>query len=141
MKYQSFFVFLLLAAIAAFAAMNWTAFNTQMDLSIGFAEISMPLGLVMLGFVVALSVLFLYYVLILQGQTLLMSRRQTKELQAKRALADEAEASRFTELRQYLELEFKQHITQNIDLNTKMMDKMEAVEAMLKSLRDHPGRM
>lgn len=70
-----------------------------------------------------------------------MTRRQSKELQAKRALADEAEASRFTELRQYLELEFKQHVTQNIDLNTKTHDRLDRIEAFTKSLRDHPDNV
>lgn len=141
MKFQSFFIFLLLAAIASFTALNWDLINTPSDLTIGFMAISMPIGIIMLSFIVLLTIVFLYYVLALQGKTLLMTRRQSKELQAKRALADEAEASRFTELRQYLELEFKQHVTQNIDLNTKLMDKVDLMEATINSLRDHPNHI
>lgn len=141
MKSQSFLVLLIIAIICAFAALNWQAFNTPTELSIGFANVSMPIGLVMLGLTALLTILFLTFVLTLQGSTLLMTRRQSKELQAKRALADKAEASRFTELRQYLELEFKQHVTQNIDLNTKTNDRLDQLEAIVKSLRDHPNNV
>jgi uncharacterized membrane protein len=141
MKTQSFLVLLIIAIIGAFAALNWEAFNVPTALSIGFADITMPIGLVMLGLTTILTILFLTFVLTLQGSTLLMTRRQSKELQAKRALADEAEASRFTELRQYLELEFKQHVTQNIDLNTKTHDRLDRLEAFTKSLRDHPDNV
>jgi hypothetical protein len=44
-------------------------------------------------------VLFTVWVIVLQAGSLRDARRQTKELQAQRDLADRAEASRFTELR------------------------------------------
>src|SRR5690606_11027553 len=48
------------------------------------------------------------YVLSLQGSVLLETRRHTKELHAQRELADRAEASRFTELRVFLETQHQQ---------------------------------
>ena len=93
----SFFVILLL--IGLFAALNWSAFNAVTPLSLGVTTVAAPLGLIMLGLVVFLCLLFTVWVIALQATTLRDARRQTKELQAQRELADSAEASRFTELR------------------------------------------
>ena len=53
----------------------------------------------------ALAAVLLAYALKLQVNALSDSRRQSEELRRQRELADQAEASRFTELRQYLEAE------------------------------------
>ena len=65
----------------------------------------MPLALVMLALLACLSVAFLLFVTYLQGSLLFDLRRHSRELADNRKLADEAEASRFTELRQFLEAE------------------------------------
>ena len=89
--------------LALFAALNWSAFTTPMSLSLLFANVEAPLGLVMLGVIVLLSVLFLVYLVYVQSTVLLDARRSSRELNAQRDLADQAEASRFTELRTLLE--------------------------------------
>ena len=90
---------LLIALVGLFALINWSAFSTLTSLSLGFTTVQAPLGLIMLGLVAFLCVLFTVWVISLQAGSLMDSRRQTKELQAQRDLADKAEASRFTELR------------------------------------------
>ena len=90
---------LLIALVGLFALINWSAFSALTSLSLGFTTVQAPLGLLMLGLVVFLCVLFTVWVISLQAGSLMDSRRQTKELQAQRDLADKAEASRFTELR------------------------------------------
>jgi uncharacterized integral membrane protein len=92
-----FFLVLVLAGL--FALINWAAFSALTPLSLGFTTVQAPLGLIMLGFIAFLCVLFTVWVISLQATSLMESRRQTKELQAQRDLADRAEASRFTELR------------------------------------------
>ncbi len=92
-----FFLVLVLAGL--FALINWPAFSALTPLSLGFTTVQAPLGLIMLGFIAFLCVLFTVWVISLQASSLLESRRQTRELQAQRDLADKAEASRFTELR------------------------------------------
>lgn len=99
MKLHTLFLLLVLALIAAFAALNWSVFITPTDLSLGYTTVQMPMGLLMLGLLFFLSALFLVYVVYLQGSVLLETRRQSRDLQANRELADRAEASRFTELR------------------------------------------
>ncbi|HEY4068652.1 MAG TPA: LapA family protein [Burkholderiaceae bacterium] len=91
--------FLVLVLIGAFALINWDAFSALTPLSLGFTSVKAPLGLIMLGLMVFLCLLFGVWMISLQGRALMHSRRQSKELQAQRELADRAEASRLTELR------------------------------------------
>jgi hypothetical protein len=67
-----------------------------------------PLGLIMLGLTALLGILFLAYVLALQGSVLMETRRHNKEMHAQRELADKAEASRFTDLRTFLDVQHQQ---------------------------------
>lgn len=94
---------LVLAALAAFALLNWGAFTTPTALSLGFAEVQAPLGLIMLGVTGLVSGLFLLYIVFQQAGVIMEARRNSKELKSQRELADKAEASRFTDLRTYLE--------------------------------------
>lgn len=97
---------LLLAAIAVlagFAAINWGEFVRPVTLSWGFGVVEAPLGLLLLGLLAASWVGFLLMSSYLDTRYQLEAHRQTKLLEAQRVLADKAEASRFTELRTYLE--------------------------------------
>ena len=91
--------FLVLVFVGLFAAINWDVFTALTPISLGFTTVQAPLGLIMLGLIAFLCVLFTVWVIALQAGSLRDARRQTKELQAQRDLADRAEASRFTELR------------------------------------------
>ena len=91
--------FLVLVFVGLFALINWVEFAALRTLSLGFVNVQAPLGLIMLGLLGFLCVLFTVWLVSAQATSLLDARRQTKELQAQRDLADKAEASRFTELR------------------------------------------
>jgi uncharacterized integral membrane protein len=91
--------FLILVLVGFFALINWQVFTALTPLSLGFTTVQAPLGLIMLGLTAFLCVLFTVWVISLQGAALMEARRQTKALQTQRELADKAEASRFTELR------------------------------------------
>jgi len=91
--------FLVLVFVGLFAAINWEVFSVLTPLSLGFTTVQAPLGLIMLGLIAFLCVLFTVWVISLQAGSLMDARRQTRELQAQRELADKAEASRFTQLR------------------------------------------
>ena len=105
MKIYSLSLLFILALMAIFTALNWGTFVTPTEVSLGVTVASVPLGLVLLGFLVLITALFLAFVVYLQTSALLETRRYSKELQATRDLADKAEASRFTELRTALEAE------------------------------------
>lgn len=105
MNFRSVVLFLTVLAIAALAALNWPALATPTSISLGIVIFDGPLGLLMLGLTTLLAIFFVAYVLSLQGSVLMETRRHTKELHAQRELADKAEASRFTELRHFLEIQ------------------------------------
>lgn len=103
---RTLIVLAVLVFTGLFALLNWTQFNTPTNLNFGFFEVSAPLGMIMLGLVALLAVVFVVWALSMQASLLVESRRQAKELQAQRELADRAEASRFTELRDFVAAEF-----------------------------------
>ena len=103
--------------IGGLAALNWEILAAPSEVNLGLTTIHAPLGILMLGLTVLLCVLFIAYVLSLQGSVMLEARRHNKEMTAQRELADKAEASRFTELRQVLE---RQHAEGQAALMARM---------------------
>jgi uncharacterized integral membrane protein len=100
-------IVLVFAALALFTAANWHAFTTPTTLSVIFATVEAPLGLVLLGMVVLLAALFLIYMVYLQSSVLFETRRHTRELHTQRQLAENAEISRIHELRSFLETQLQ----------------------------------
>lgn len=109
MNLRAFALTLILAfaLLLVLVTLNWTAFTAPRALSLGFTEVSAPLGMVMLVFTAVISALFVVYIVFQQAGIILDARRFAKEGKAQRELADKAEASRFTELRTLLEGELR----------------------------------
>ena len=107
MGLRSILLIVLLALLAAFVALNWAAFTASTSLTLGFSSVQAPLGLVMLALSALLALVFLGFAFSVRTAALLEGRRQMKELQAQRELADKAEASRITRLQQSLEAGFE----------------------------------
>jgi hypothetical protein len=103
MPFRTLLLLLVLGALALFVAVNWTAFTTPTSLSLVVGVVEAPLGLIMLVITAALIAVFLGYAVYLQTSLLLETRRMTRELASQRHLADQAEASRFTELKTTVE--------------------------------------
>jgi hypothetical protein len=118
--------------LAAFTALNWVALAAPIALSLGFADVSASLGMVMLGFTAAISGLFIVYIVILQAGTILEARRLTKEVKAQRELADTAEASRFTELRTLLDGELRRIEAQGAASNREFGARIEQSERSMQ---------
>jgi uncharacterized integral membrane protein len=99
------FVLLLVAIllIAGFAALNWSEVNRQSPLLFGPIVMEAPLGAILLSLLALAVVVFALSAASLRTTTLLESRNHHKQLEAQRALADKAEASRFTELREHFD--------------------------------------
>jgi uncharacterized integral membrane protein len=126
-------------AIAVFAALNWAAFVTPTELSLGFIAVRVPLGLVMLVLMALLTALFLVSVVYLQTSALLDTRRQSREVQAHRELADKAEASRFTELRAFLEVELKKQASLGADSKADVLARIDQLDRDFHSFMEHSG--
>ncbi|MEO6292860.1 MAG: LapA family protein, partial [Burkholderiaceae bacterium] len=95
------------------------------DLSLGFAIIHVPIGLLMLGLLMVVTVLFLLYVVYLQTSSLLETRRLSRKLEANIALAEKAEASRFTELRSALESEMVKQANRDAESRTALLNRID----------------
>lgn len=95
--------------IVLLAALNWTTLVTPTLISLGVTSVTAPLGLIMLGLTVLLAILFVAYVLTLQGSVLMETRRHNRELQNQRDIAEKAEASRLAELRVSMDAQLQQH--------------------------------
>jgi len=106
MRARTAIVLLMIALVAVFTVLNWGVFVTPTALSLGFMSVDAPLGLVMLALLALLVLAFAIYMALWQSTVLAETRAHTKELQEQRELADQAEASRFTELRAALQAEF-----------------------------------
>ena len=124
MNLRSLLLMLTMAAIAALAFLNWTVLATPAPISLGVFTAEAPLGMVMLALTTLLAILFIAYVLWLQGSVLLETRRHGKEMQAQRELADKAEASRFTEMKTFLQ-------KQSQETHSSLMARIETLEARL----------
>jgi hypothetical protein len=107
MKLSTVLFLVVLAAALAFSIANWSVITAPTDVSLIVATIRAPLGLILLGLVLLVTVLFLAFLVYLQTSVLIESRRHARELDAQRQLADQAEASRFTDLRGFVEQELK----------------------------------
>ena len=126
MPLRTVLLIVVLGLVALFAALNWTAFVAPTTLSFGVAEVQAPLGLILLGLLVILTAAFLIYLVYLQTTVILEWRRHQKALEAQRSLADQAEASRFTELRAHLD--------------TRLTEIEGALSAQLGEMRERLGR-
>lgn len=154
MYLRTILIVLALGALALFTVVNWSAFVTPTTLSVIFASVEAPLGLVLLGMVVLLAALFLIYVVYLQSSVLFETRRHARELHDQRELAEHAEISRIHDLRTSLETQLqaigkqselsKSELTARLDrLETDLRQSIEqsqnALAAALAEMDDHLG--
>jgi hypothetical protein len=128
-----------LALVVLFAAINWGVIMAPTTVSVLVADVQAPLGLLLLGITVLITALFLIFVVYLQTNVLLDARRHSKELQAQRELADKAEASRFTDLRAYLDAELRRIGDQVAESRTVMTARLDQVERELRTAVDQSG--
>lgn len=139
MKLPTLLLLLILTAFSAFASLNWRVFVTPTDLSLGFTSVQMPLGMVMLGLLVFVTALFLIFVVYLQTSTMLEIRRHSRELKASRDLADKAEASRFTELRNAFDTEMAKQAKLADDSRTAILARIDRLADELGSTIEESG--
>jgi len=132
MYLRTILIVLALGALALFTAVNWSAFTTPTTLSVIFATIEAPLGLVLLGMVVLLAALFLIYVVYLQSSVLFETRRHARELHAQRELAEHAEISRLHDLRLFLETQLQNLGKQTEQSKAELSARLDQLEGELR---------
>lgn len=139
MRIRSLLLLLVLVLIGAFTVLNWSVFMADTPLSLGLTTLQAPLGLIMLGLLIFVVAYGLVYVLYLQSNVLMDTRRNAKELQTHRELADKAEASRFTELRSFLEAGMKQSAEQDKAAQQALVARLDALENSLRTSVEQSG--
>ena len=139
MKIRVFVLFGVFALLIVFMILNWATIMAPTVLNLGVAQANAPLGLVMLGMIALLTALFLIYIVYLQTTVLLEARRHAKELQTNRELADKAEASRFTELRQFMAAEIQKQAIVQADSKSVILLKMDALNTDIHRAIDVSG--
>lgn len=139
MYLRALLLLLVLGAIAIFAAVNWEAVTTPTTLSLVFATVQAPLGLIMLGLAAILTVLFLVFLVYLQASAIIEARRYARELRAQGGLVEQAETSRFTELRSFLEAELPKLADQTANLRTDVQTRLDQLDQDLWSTIEQSG--
>ncbi|HMA82558.1 MAG TPA: LapA family protein [Candidatus Binatia bacterium] len=139
MYLRTLLIIVVLLALAIFAALNWGAITTQTTLSLGFAGVEAPLGLILLGFSGVLTLLFLVYLVYLQSSALVESRRYARELQAQRDIAENTEASRFKQLQSFLETELRRWNEQSAALNASVLTRLDGLDREMRGAIEQSG--
>ena len=139
MYLRTLLLLIFLGAIATFAVVNWGAFTTPTSLSVVFATVQAPLGLIMLGLAAILTVLFLVFLMYLETSVIIEARRSARELRAQRELTEQAETSRFTELRSFLEDELPKLAGQTAELRANVQTQLEGLDQNLRSAVEQAG--
>lgn len=133
MNIRSILIISVLILIGLFALGNWSVIMAPTSLSLLITSVEAPLGLVMLGLITLLIILFLTFIVYLQANMMADRRRMTRELEAQRELANQAEASRFNELRQYLDEAFA-------NTNNSIKEASNSLSAYIGELEDKVER-
>lgn len=139
MRFRTLFLFLVLALTGLFALLNWPAFTQPTTLSLVFGTIEAPIGLIMLAITFLLGAMCLAYLIYVQGTALMESRRHQRELQSHRELADKAEASRFTELHNFVNDELRKLEAMQADTRTQLLSRVEQMEQRTRSALQETG--
>lgn len=99
---------LAILAVAGFAALNWSEIIRPAPLLFGPVVADAPMGAILLGLLAFATLLFVIAAGTIRTRALMESRQHYKTLEAQRELADKAEASRFTDLRQHLDTQLRE---------------------------------
>ncbi len=140
MRTRTLLIVLVLLLIAVFLVLNWSLFTTPAKINFVFASVEAPIGLVMFGILALIALVFGIYSAVSWSAILLEYRRQAKELTAQRTLADQAEGSRYTELRNAMHDELE-HLADRLvqihdTLRTEIRDNANSIAATIGELDD-----
>ena len=135
MRIRTLLVVIALLLVAAFMALNWGAFATPASLNLLATTIEAPPALIMAAMLALVVLAGAVYMALWQSRILLESRRHAKELQAQRELADQAEASRFTALQNFIEERLQRQEAQAVAQHGEILARMDASDGMSVTVR------
>lgn len=130
MRARLILLVLVTLAVAGFAALNWPEFQRTAPLNFGVFTMEAALGAILLTLLAIGLLAFLVSSSVLRSRMMITENRFSRDLQVQRDLADKAEASRFTELRQFLDGHFRETHQREAMVST------ELEKSMVQSLRE-----
>jgi uncharacterized integral membrane protein len=131
MKALGIGILIALALLLFFAIANWSLVSAPASLNLLAFSVDGPLGLILLGATFLLVALIAIYALSVRTSALLETRRYVKELEAQRALADDAERSRFSALGTQIGQEFASVREAIAQSRTESFERIQASERSL----------
>ncbi len=119
MRARLIFIVVAILLVAGFAALNWSEFNHPAPLSFGILMMEAPLGVVLLTLLGITLAVFLVSSAAQESRHVLEHRRSARALETQRDLADKAEASRFTDLRQHMDTHLRDNRQREVIVATE----------------------
>lgn len=139
MQLRNILLIFILSVLVIFAAINWSAIVEPTSISLIFTTVQAPLGLILLTITALLAVFFLTFVVYMQSSILMERQRLSRDLETQRQLANQAEASRFSELHAYLETELQQLAARDQDMQNHIETRLTTLEQTLNATIEQTG--
>jgi uncharacterized integral membrane protein len=139
MQIATALLILVLALVAGFAALNWSAFTTPATLWLGVATVEVPLGLLLLGAMALVALLFVAGAIVERARTGLQARRHARELSVQRDRADLAEASRVAELHEFVAAELARQAKAADASRDGILARLDRMETQQRLLIEQTG--
>ena len=106
MRFRSIALLLVTLLLMVFAGLNWENMLTTAPINLLLVQIEAPLGILLLLVVAFMLLLSLTFIAFLEAQARLERKRLGEDIERWRLLAEEAESSRITELKEVIEAGF-----------------------------------
>lgn len=129
MHLRSVFLLILFVLCSVFLIVNWEGVMAEVNVNLLWTEIQAPLGLILLLGPGLLILLCLIYGFVQQAALSMDLRRVNKQLQQARDLAQKAELSRFTELKNELQKQIMELQNQSAARHSSLMAAVNGVQA------------
>jgi len=136
MNIRTLTVIVVLVLLGLFAGLNWPAFTAPATLNLLFAKVQAPLGLVMLGVILVLTLLYVLFSLGVEASALIEVRRYARELYQVRKQLENEEESRFLQLKGFLEAEFARQGETHAQLSKALSEGFEELRRGLGVLEE-----
>ena len=134
MRARLLFIVLAGVIVAGLAALNWGEVTRTSRLNFGLILTDAPLAGILLAILAVTLAVFLVSSAIQESRSMLAWNRHAKELQAQRDLADKAEASRFTDLRQHIDSAYQRDSLNNGEFEKSMLQSHRDLRAQLDAM-------
>lgn len=139
MKFRTLILVVFILMIAAMVALNFEEILRPTPLDLGVSSVEAPIGLVLLGLLTLVIVVFLVMLVFNQTTHLMEVRQVTREASEQRHLADKAEASRFVELREFMQTQLQTAAAREQDISNQLQQKMDTMQERLTLVIEQTG--